>query len=118
MPPEGGIAAADKNIFFASFFGDFIHNGRNLFMGLFCLGFCKASGICQYVKQLVFFCKAFRNAVFRPICVYRNIMDSLHTGRVVVQHNDFLVVLCNFLLQKGVCQGLVNRGIRSKHLCV
>ena len=90
MPPEGGIAAADKNIFFASFFGDFIHNGRNLFMGLFCLGFCKASGICQYVKQLVFFCKAFRNEpplIFRLFYLdARQAFKILYNAAMVVIH--------------------------------
>jgi hypothetical protein len=59
----------------------------------------ESPGIGQYVKELVIFFKAFFYAFIGPVRIHGNIMDCLHSGRIIVQYHNLMSVLPAFFFQ-------------------
>ena len=76
-----------------------------------------AAAVGEDVEQLVFLGKARANALQAPICVHRHVVDGLHTGWIVVEHDDLAGVLRNLLREERVDRLLVDRGIRVQDVC-
>ena len=117
MSPQRAVASADENVFLPRLLCHLIHHIPNLFMGFRGLLLCKTAGVGQYIEQIVLLLKALPDAVLLPVGVNRNIMNRLHSRRVVVQYHNLLIIPVDFLLQKAVDIFLINPLVRVYNLC-
>ena len=108
MSPESRVAPADVYISASSLTSYVIHDGCYFLVGFYGLLTSEATRVCQDVEEVVALTESGEYLIMSPARINVNVMDCLHSGRVIVKHNNFAVIPCDFTRKKLISKSLID----------